>query len=504
MMNNLRKVAAGLVVVLLALSLWSSAGRSQEQRGHAVDGSSAGTVKGVRQKPLAKTGGMSAEEKLVRDVYARLMRYQSAAVDERLADTAGKPSDYLTFELRNIRSGALADIMERPLAEMVTAHSEAMISLKQVHLSEKNAPPHAYYEAAWTTAPPSKEQPNAVVRDIPGVTDFDSYTSYQVRVHLQGKQVSYRALVLYRQTEGDRQQPAGRAAHVKILDNVTGDMNTVYSDESPRVRSPWKKYVKTSLYFAVTRALTEARAVGQSLIPADAPIGYLPGDDVQPDQSDPLAASDVPRPLAEVTAVNYIEHVVAPWNANWGAMRETTWTVDIDVRFDCPHNRWTAVVSKADSEYEIFYRLLAGVSEASVASATAANHCKMISDLNALGNVAGVQWYMVSAVEAHERVHVGEWRSSLNPEFTNMKTTIEGLSVPNTAGMTAGDAKTQIKAMAAYTNAVTNAFQHARTTFYAIADPNAQTDAAEHGVVDPMIQSIRAAATSNGWAACPP
>ena len=85
-----------------------------------------------------------------------------------------------------------------------------------------------------------------------------------------------------------------------------------------------------------------------------------------------------------------------------------------------------------------------------------------------------------------------------------MKTTIEGLSVPNTAGMTAGDAKTQIKAMAAYTNAVTNAFQHARTTFYAIADPNAQTDAAEHGVVDPMIQSIRAAATSNGWAACPP
>jgi hypothetical protein len=128
----------------------------------------------------------------------------------------------------------------------------------------------------------------------------------------------------------------------------------------------------------------------------------------------------------------------------------------------------------------------------------------MISDLNGLGNVANVQWYMVSAVEAHERVHITEWRSSLNPEFTTMKTTIEALTVSHTAGMTAGDAITQIKAMPAYTNAVTGANTRATTTFNNIADPNAQTNAAEHGVVDPMVTSIRAHATTQGWAACPP
>lgn len=508
MMNNQRKVAAGLAV-LLAVSLWSSAGRSQDQRGRAADGSSVGMVKRAAQKQPAKMGRMGVEEKLVRDVYARLMRYQSAAKDEQ-AETSGapaKPEDYLTYGLRNIRTGAVADIAERPLGEFVTGRSGAIINITPKHLSAAKGAAHAYYEAEWAQLPAAVEGQVAGLtvgdmlrRDEKRFAGVERYASYEVFVTLGGRQRAYKAIALLRGPSREAHQPSA-----EIIDHITSEMNTVFSETAPRLRSPWKKYSKSTLALAVARSIREARETGRPLIPTDAPIGYLPGDDAKTDTGDTLASKfDDARMLAEVTSVNYIERVLAPWSTAWGAMRPTTWTVDIEVRFNCTNNRWYAVVSRADSEYDIFYRLLSGVTEATVAAATNANHCKMISDLNALGNVTNVQWYMVAAVEAHERVHVTEWRSSLNPEFATMKSTIEGLSVANTAGMTSGDAIAQIKAMPAYTNAVSGANTRARTTFFAIADPNAQTNAAEHAVVDPMITSIRQRAASQGWAACPP
>ena len=80
------------------------------------------------------------------------------------------------------------------------------------------------------------------------------------------------------------EKQSSRPVHFKIIDNITSDMNLVYADESPRARSPWQKYSKTNLYLAVTRTIKEAREKGESIIPVDAPIGYLPGDDVVPDQ----------------------------------------------------------------------------------------------------------------------------------------------------------------------------------------------------------------------------
>lgn len=283
MMKNLRKAAAALLVVLPALYLCSPAGRSESRLVRAAVDTSSAAAKAARQERPAKGGAMSAGEKQVRDVYARLMRYQSASVDEWLADTgrAGAPEDYLTYELRDIRVGAVADILSRPLSEMVTPRGHVMLSLRQVHLGAKGATPHAYYEARWTDAPHGKERPNAAVRDVPGAAAFDRYASYRVSVSYQGRQVSYRALMLYRQSGG---------ARVEILDNFTADMNTVYADVSPRVRSPWHKYVRSSLYLAVAQRIEEARRAGKPPVPADAPIGYLPGDDVSGDTPQAQAA----------------------------------------------------------------------------------------------------------------------------------------------------------------------------------------------------------------------
>jgi hypothetical protein len=204
---------------------------------------------------------------------------------------------------------------------------------------------------------------------------------------------------------------------------------------------------------------------------------------------------------ASVAGFNYIETITAPTSENWGATQEQALTVDITAYYDEGSNSWKARITQADQPYTIWYRRLPGVSEASAAAATQANFNKMITDLNVLGNTPTVQWYKVSAVEAHERVHVTELKQSWDPEFATMKTAIEGLSVPHDCNTmaTAAVAKAAIKALAEYNTAVTTAFNNARTTFYAIPDPNANTDAAEHAVVDPVILQIQQKAAVNGW-----
>ncbi len=127
--------------------------------------------------------------------------------------------------------------------------------------------------------------------------DITEYTSYEVTVHLNGKQRTYRALALYHtgndenwsyQTEKDR---SARLERVEILDNVTSEMNTVLKDESPYARSPWEKYSKSTLYLAVAREIRELKNTGKPLIPADVPIGYLPGDNAAPSKLDVHALS---------------------------------------------------------------------------------------------------------------------------------------------------------------------------------------------------------------------
>ncbi len=207
-------------------------------------------------------------------------------------------------------------------------------------------------------------------------------------------------------------------------------------------------------------------------------------------------------PSGEVTAVTYAEDMRISPGSNWGIMRPDPFTdVDIEAYFDCATKKWKPKVVLADSTYDIGAQLLPGVREASVGVATEANHCQMIADLNALG---GSSWYVLAAVEAHEQVHVQEWEDSLNPEFATMKSTIEALTVEHTAGKTATQARTEIIGLSQYGTAITTANTDARTVFFAIPDPNANTDAAERAVVDPIVVQIQMLAATQGWAACPP
>jgi hypothetical protein len=226
------------------------------------------------------------QQKLVRDAYVRLMRYHTAGVDEQAA-TGGastKPEDYVIFELRDLRSGPIAEVAGRPLAELMSEASGEAVKVTPHHLQYGKGPKHAYYDVQWSSTPaaaPAGEQPT-VAQVIAGggerLADVDSYTGYEVTVRLAGKTRSYRALALHH-----RQTAANGKQRAEILDAVTSEMNAVLADESPPLHSPWKQYVKTGLYLAVEREIRQKQEAGEPLIPAAAPLGYLPGDDALPD-----------------------------------------------------------------------------------------------------------------------------------------------------------------------------------------------------------------------------
>jgi hypothetical protein len=317
-MNKERKIITCLILALLMFGMLVSAGWSQDQ---AVRGwmpaaaASAPEDAPLTQHQRAKRKGMSGEEKLVRDVYARLMRYQTAAVDE-LATKSTKPvrqEDYLTFELADIHSGPIDEISGRPLAEVVTPRSGSVLAVKPTYLTKGNGPAHAYYEVEWTgEMRSSKAEATPDYATLSGLiastgksfTGSDRYTSYEVTVRLGGKQRTYRALVLHSQGKGSLRSAS------EIIDNVTSEMNVVLRDESPRVRSPWDKYVKTASYTAVAREISSTIAAGQPLISADAPIGYLPGDDVVAGASDRTQIQldepcEPPRPQLKLMEVGW-------------------------------------------------------------------------------------------------------------------------------------------------------------------------------------------------------
>src|SRR6266436_538531 len=292
-MSKMQRITAIAILALSIFGIWSSVTHSQDPHGRPLLPDDPNTRKS--RPAQSQPAGISAEEKLVRDVYARLMRYQSAAIDEVAATNkkAAKPVDYLTFELRAIHSGPIQDIYAKSLNQMVTPRAGDLLTITPNHLSRGSDSPHAAYLAEWLSIESKNEsadqtgkisiddpiEPRTIAemfaRGEQRFVDVVNYTSYEVTVRLDGKNRTYRALVLYHvgaRDHGSYQTEEGRLSKltsVEILDNVTPKMNTVLRDASPYARAPWKKYSKSDLYLAVVRTIRETKEAGKPLIPAD-------------------------------------------------------------------------------------------------------------------------------------------------------------------------------------------------------------------------------------------
>jgi len=181
--------------------------------------------------------------------------------------------------------------------------------------------------------------------------------------------------------------------------------------------------------------------------------------------------------------------------------------VDITAYFTHPTHKWQCKVTTSEDIILQGASLAGtGVSEATVEQATTeAIYRKMYADLDSLGHDDGLDWYMVSAVLAHETVHSDDWMAVNNPLFDVCRATVEGLSVDydDETCDNATAAYNQIKDLQAYIDAIIKYINDGEDAKDDIDHPHCdtRTDAAERAVVDPMLDALdaKAAAQNPPW-----
>jgi hypothetical protein len=172
----------------------------------------------------------------------------------------------------------------------------------------------------------------------------------------------------------------------------------------------------------------------------------------------------------------------------------------------CDGTKWFAVLTGLTGDFSQQVRRLPGVSEVTGSNSNATNFCAQATELNDLGHCPGGKWYMLSAVQAHEDVHLTRFKPALVAKAPTIEATITALSVPDAPGKTAATAATEIAALPAFAAALTaaeNTWVHEAATRIAHDhDPGGPCDTAEHGVVDPMVSNICSQAKTGKWGAC--
>ena len=147
--------------------------------------------------------------------------------------------------------------------------------------------------------------------------------------------------------------------------------------------------------------------------------------------------------------------------SDWGK----TWPekVEIEISTCIKDGNWITVLSSLTGLYSQQVRLVDGVNE--VSGTSEANFCKQVSDMKALGFVSNRTWYMLSAVQAHEDVHLTHFLPALKLVAPDVEQQTELISVPNT-GQTYSQAIIQIKNSSGYTTNLT--YLRAQWEFYLV------------------------------------
>lgn len=204
-------------------------------------------------------------------------------------------------------------------------------------------------------------------------------------------------------------------------------------------------------------------------------------------------------PPASRASLNFLGvlHDKVPTGTDWGVTHFDDPVVDITAYANA--GGWKCVITQADEQTHQGVRLLPGQAEVTPALVAGEASCPRLKTMRtSLDSIASQGpksgFYMVAAVQAHEDVHVSQYRADLPAHYTTLKTAIEALTVPFAGVATAAAAKTAIKALPAYTTAMATflAAEVAVNNKTGTHSPVAPFSTAEHGVVDPMITTIRA------------
>jgi hypothetical protein len=233
----------------------------------------------LRPTPLsfARTRGYRAEERFVRDLYARLMRYQFAGAQLDDGQT-GSPGALLSVVLTNLRTFEGPP----PVGPVAAGKTLKLTKLTRCHAKD---PCHVAYAVAW-------DRQADATRTTPGATTrVKRYTRYLVTLDYRGGQRRYEAVVAFHEAADGVVVP-------EVLDPTIPALSELVDLRAPQLRPRWEEYVRSSRYAMIARAV---RTPGdrQPATVQTRPIGMLLGDDVATSSLEPNSVSSYPVPCGE-------------------------------------------------------------------------------------------------------------------------------------------------------------------------------------------------------------
>lgn len=199
----------------------------------AIAASGVAAAQGVSRSP---------EERIVRQAYAKLARYNQASRLEELGGSSDElaRSVALKFRLSHFKAGPISQLLGNQHSEMVTPPSGEIIRATRTVTVLDNGEEQVSYRAAWTAASyrpvidPRQSIAEIVAANADRYHDLSDYISYQVTVSFEGKQRAYRAVAVFH----DRYTEPG-SRHPEFWDQIVGPGGTlvnVWGDRRPPYR----------------------------------------------------------------------------------------------------------------------------------------------------------------------------------------------------------------------------------------------------------------------------
>lgn len=215
-----------------------------------------------------------------------------------------------------------------------------------------------------------------------------------------------------------------------------------------------------------------------------------------------------PQSNAILTKINPSINIITK-PTYWGLTLAENINVDITACSD--GTNWHAIVLSITGNYSSQVRLLPNVKEVlgPGGNTLQSNFCDQVSDLIKLSQSA-TNWYMISAIQAHEDVHVKMLQPALESAVVGIEPLFETLTIIDN-GQTLQQAVSQIKSSPEFQIDISKAQDYWRISID-ILDPmievlSAPQYTAERNIAYPMVLNICNFAKAQMWglcAACPP
>jgi len=203
------------------------------------------------------------------DVYARMMRYQTAWQDmvNWMYGYETMPDDYLTIAVRNVEEGDLKNLSN--YLKMIKQPSKEILAIHRQTRCDGTARDECElaYDVSWSTEKASKLKFN-----MPNTGNVDKYIMYDITVEYQGKSVTHGGVAVHYRNKN---------AGFMIYDGIIPQIDDLILDKQPlMVEQRRMSRIFTDPQREKVKELPPAKV--WSITPEEEnPIGWLPDDDVE-------------------------------------------------------------------------------------------------------------------------------------------------------------------------------------------------------------------------------